>query len=341
MKRILPIISVLALAAGGGAFWWYQRDHDSPAQELTLYGNIDIRQVQLAFNAAERIKEMRATEGTPVNRGQLLASLDTQRLEQNVKLREAQAEAQRQQLARLQAGSRPEEIRKARADVAVARSDAGNAQRAFERLDALVKQRFIARQQADNAQAAADAAKARLQAAQESLRLAELGPRREDISAARANLQASEAAVALARRDLSDAALYAPADGIIQDRILEPGDMASPQRPVYTLALTDPLWVRAYAPGPSLGLLRPGIRAEVTTDSFPDKRYRAWIGFISPTAEFTPKAVETTEVRAGLVYQVRVFVCNPNHELRLGMPATVRIPLGQAPLVDAEHCQQP
>ena len=105
--------------------------------------------------------------------------------------------------------------------------------------------------------------------------------------------------------------------------------MASPQQPVYTLALTDPLWVRAYVPGPELGKLRPGMRAVVTTDSYPDARYRGWIGFISPTAEFTPKAVETTEVRTSLVYQVRVFVCNPQDQLRMGMPATITIPLDQ------------
>lgn len=341
MKRSVPVLAVVMLAAGGGALWWYQRDHQPAAQDLTLYGNVDIRQVQLAFNASERIEEMRVTEGTPVTKGQLLATLSTQKLEQNVRLREAQAEAQRQQLARLQAGSRPEEIRKARAEVAASRTDALNARRAYERLDALVRQRFIARQQADNAQAAADAARARLQATQETLRLAELGPRKEDVAAARASLQADEAALALARRELADAALTAPADGIIQDRILEPGDMASPQRPVYTLALTDPLWVRAYAPGPSLGQLQPGMRAEVTTDSYPGKHYRGWIGYISPSAEFTPKAVETTEVRAGLVYQVRVFVCNPNGELRLGMPATVRIPLGQTLPAQADRCKQP
>lgn len=142
----------------------------------------------------------------------------------------------------------------------------------------------------------------------------------------------------MARKALADASLYAPDNAIIQERILEPGDMASPQRPVYTLALTDPLWVRAYVQGPDLGKLKPGMRAEVSTDSYPGKRYRAWVGYISPTAEFTPKSVETTEVRSSLVYQVRIFVCSPQNELRLGMPATVTIPLGQPAAPDADHC---
>jgi HlyD family secretion protein len=106
--------------------------------------------------------------------------------------------------------------------------------------------------------------------------------------------------------------------------------MASPQKPVFTLALDDPVWVRAYVPEADLGKIRPGMKATVTTDSFAGKRYDGWIGFISPTAEFTPKTVETAEVRTRLVYQVRVFVRNPQDELRLGMPAVVTIPLDQS-----------
>ncbi|MFO7986143.1 MAG: efflux RND transporter periplasmic adaptor subunit, partial [Desulfatiglandaceae bacterium] len=138
-----------------------------------------------------------------------------------------------------------------------------------------------------------------------------------------------QAGLDLARQRLSDTHLYAPAPGIIRDRILEPGDMAFPQVPVFTLALTDPLWVRAYVPEPSLGKIAPGMHAEVTTDSYPGKIYPGWIGFISPTAEFTPKNVETPDLRTRLVYEVRIYICNPQGELRLGMPATVSIPLDQ------------
>ena len=128
---------------------------------------------------------------------------------------------------------------------------------------------------------------------------------------------------------MTDTRLSAPEPAVVQNRILEPGDMASPQTPVFTLALDHPVWVRAYVSEPDLGKIAPGMRAEVRTDSFPSKTYRAWIGFISPTAEFTPKQVETTELRSKLVYRLRVYVCNPQNELRLGMPADVLIPLHQ------------
>jgi HlyD family secretion protein len=104
---------------------------------------------------------------------------------------------------------------------------------------------------------------------------------------------------------------------------MEPGEIAFPQKPVISLAVTDPKWVRAYVSEPHLGRLKPGMRASVVLDSFAERSFDAWIGFISPVAEFTPKAVQTEDLRSSLVYQVRVFVEDPSDELRLGMPASV------------------
>jgi HlyD family secretion protein len=338
-KFLVIVIAAAALAASIGAAWYYGNHRLVSSDALTLYGNVDIRQVQLAFNGSERIATMQASEGQPVKKGQLLATLDTVRLAGNVELQQAQLASQHQVVARLEAGSRPEEISRAQADVEAARIDAENAESNYQRMKTLAEQHFISTQQADDAHAKSDAAQARYTALQETLKLVQQGPRKEDIAAARAMLKADQAALDVARKALADASLYAPENGIVQDRILEPGDMASPQRPVYTLALTDPIWVRAYVQGPDLGKLQQGMRAEVSTDSFPGKSYRAWVGYISPTAEFTPKAVETTEVRSSLVYQVRIFVCNPQGELRMGMPATVTIPLGQPSVQDTNHCQ--
>jgi HlyD family secretion protein len=329
--KIVLLVALVALLAAGGAWWWQQQRERPPRDALELHGNVDIRQVELAFNASGRIEQVLVHEGDRVAQGQLLAVLDMRRLERAVQLAAAQVAAQREVVARFRAGSRPEEISKAKADVEAARVDARNAAHTYERLKALAAQRFIAEQQADDARAAAEAANARLKAAEETLRLVALGPRKEDTAAAEATLSANEAALAIAQRDLAEASLYAPLAGVIENRVLEPGDMASPQKTVFTLALAEPLWVRAYVPGPDLGKIRVGSRATVRTDSYPGKRYRAWVGFISPTAEFTPKSVETQEVRTQLVYQVRVFVCAPQGELRLGMPASVDIPLGEPP----------
>jgi HlyD family secretion protein len=328
-KRRLIIVLLIAAAVTGGAWLWESMRHIPSANELVLYGNVDIRQVQLAFNASERIATMLMQEGDKVGKGEMVAVLDIQRFKQRVARAEGQVRAQKEVVARLEAGTRPEEIRKARADVESAEAEAHNARLNYARLGPVAAKGGASQERADNAKADADATAAKLKAAQEVLNLAIAGPRKEDIAAAKATLKVYEAELALTNRDLADAYLYAPVDGVIQDRITEPGDMASPQKPVYTIALTDPLWVRVYIAEPDLGKLRPGMAAEVSTDSYPGKRYRAWIGFISPTAEFTPKSVETPQIRTNLVYQVRVYVCNPQNELRLGMPATVTIPLNQ------------
>ncbi len=346
-RKLVPIAAVVLLGLAGLGGWYFGHHPAENSAALKLYGNIDIRQVQLAFNGSERIVRMLAKEGDAVKKGQLLATLDTDRLQHNVELQQAQVALQQQMLLRLERGSRPEEISKAEADVEAARIDAENAESTYRRQKALVEQHFVARQQADDARAAADAAQAKYRSLQQTLRLVKIGPRKEDIAAAKASLQASQAALEVAKNALEDASLYAPDDGIIQERILEPGDMASPQRPVYTLALTDPIWARVYVQETDLGKLKPGMPAEVSTDSYPGKRYRAWVGYISPTAEFTPKSVETTTVRSTLVYQVRVFVCNSANELCLGMPATVTIALNETPAAPGgpapgdRPCQQP
>lgn len=324
-------ILVIAAAIGGGLWFWASNRQKDPTDALVLYGNIDIRQVELAFNDSERIADLLVEEGDRIKKGQLLAKLETERFQLAVARDEAQVNTQREVVARLEAGTRVEEIHKAKADVAAAEAALDDAKRTYRRIKRLVPQQAASVQNLDDARAAQNSANARLNAAKAMLDLALAGPRKEDIAGAKALLKRYEAQLGLAQRDLKNALLYAPGTGIIQDRILEIGDMASPQKPVFTIALTDPLWVRAYVPEPDLGKIHEGMKAEVTTDSFPGKRYKGWIGFISPAAEFTPKPVETPQLRTRLVYQVRIFVKNSRGELRLGMPATVRITLDQGP----------
>ena len=331
-KKVIRLVVILILltAAGAGVWAYFFKDQKEHNNELVLYGNVDIRQVELAFNASERIAGIMVQEGEPVKKGQLLAVLETVRLQHDVDRVTSQVAAQRDEVAKLEAGTRVEDISRARAEVEAARAQADDLERTYRRLRPLAEKNLIAPEQIDQARAKADAAQAQQQAATQILKLALAGPRKEDIAAARSQLKALEAGLALSRQNLADASLYAPSNGIIQNRILEPGDMASPQKAVFTLALIDPVWIRAYIPETNLGKLFPGMTVQVVTDSFPDKPYPAWIGYISPVAEFTPKTVETAELRTRLVYQVRVYVCNPRNELRLGMPATVIIPLNQS-----------
>jgi len=327
LKRLAVLLVIVALTGGG--YYYYQQRQQGPENQLLLYGNVDIRQVQLAFHSTGRIAQIDVQEGDVVKVGQLLAAVNPVRYQAALKQLEAEVSMQQQVVARLERGTRPQQIEEARANVNAAEAKLHETKVTFERLQRLVRKKGASQQQVDDAQSAYLSAKASLNAAQQALDLAVKGPRVEDIAAAKASLQAKLAAVALARQELADTKIYAPTAGVIRDRILEPGDMAFPATPVLTLALTDPLWVRAYVPESDLGKIRPGMAADIQTDSFPGKNYRGWIGYISPTAEFTPKTVETPALRTRLVYQVRIFACNSDNELRLGMPATVVLDLSR------------
>ena len=384
MRRLALIVLLLAVVGAAAGVTWQLTHSNKTAKELALHGNVDLRQVELPFNNSERIADVLAQEGDRVRRGQVLARLDTSRLEPQVaqaeaqvaaqrqivaRLRagnrpeeiaqaEAQVAAQRQVVARLRAGNRPEEIAQARANVMSAKADAANARQQYERLKALLEHsrgQAISQQDVDNAKAVLDVAdaklavtqkalelaiagprkeevaeaEARLAVTQKALELAIAGPRKEEVAEAEARLRAAEAQLALLRQQLADAQLVASVDGVVRTRLMEPGEMASPQKPVFSLAITDPKWVRAYVSEPNLGQVHPGMAASVAVDSFPDQRFNGWVGFVSPVAEFTPKAVQTEELRTSLVYEVRVFVKDPSDALRLGMPATVYLPLEQ------------
>lgn len=330
-KSFLLFLLLLVVASAGGWYWWQQNNQATDSNQLSLYGNVDIREAQLAFNGSEHIGEIFVEEGDYVKKGQLLATLHTEILEAGVQQIEAQINAQKQVVAKLRAGSRPEEISRANAQLKAAEAIAKSARDNYQRRAQLLQKRLISPEEAETARSLADSTADEVEASKQSLNLLKIGSRKEDIAAAEAQQLALEASLNLAKQHLKDANLYAPADGIIRNRILQPGEMAFPQTPVLSLALINPVWVRAYLPETSLGKVPLGATAEIHTDSYPDKTYTGWVGFISPTAEFTPKNVQTPELRTRLVYSLRVFACNSDNELRLGMPATVTIKLGQKP----------
>jgi len=131
--------------------------------------------------------------------------------------------------------------------------------------------------------------------------------------------------LALLEHHIALGELTAPSDATVRSRLLEVGDMATPQRPVFALALTDPKWVRVYVGEPDLGRIHSGQTAHIITDSSPNQLISGNVGYISSVAEFTPKSVQTEELRTALVYEVRVLVNDPDDRLRLGQPATVYI----------------
>ena len=325
MKRLVGIIILVVFVSAVilGVRWFLQAEENQSASEIRIYGNIDIRKADLAFNEQERIVQVLVEEGDRVTTGQVLARLQTNRMEAQIREIEAKIGAQQEVVKRFEAGTRPQEIEQARAEVEAAKATVRNSMLNFDRISKTSGAGATSRQALDNARAQFDVNEAQLKVKEKALNLALEGPRKEDIAAAKNTLEALKASLYLLKIRLSDMTLISPATGIIQNRILEPGEMASPNRPVVTLALTDPKWVRAYVPEPDLGRIKLGMKAKILSDSFPDQSYEGWIGFISPVAEFTPKSVETEDLRTKLVYEVRVFVHDSKDLLRLGMPVTV------------------
>ena len=329
MKRLFKIILLVVVVSIAvlGVRYFEKVEKSGSGTELKIYGNIDIRKADLAFNEQERIAAILVEEGDRVSKGQMLALLQTQRLKAQIKEAEARIAAQQEVVNRLEAGTRPQEIAQARAEVAAAKASVHNSKLNFERIRKTSGAGATSEQALDNARAQFDVDNAQLKVKEKALNLALEGPRKEDIAAAKATLKALAASLSLLKIRLSDMTLISPAPGIIQNRILEPGEMANPNRPVVTLALSDPKWVRAYVPEPDLGRINLGMKAKVLSDSFPDQQFDGWIGFISPVAEFTPKTVETEDLRTKLVYEVRVFVHDLKDRLRQGMPVTVIVNL--------------
>ncbi|AYW66782.1 MAG: HlyD family efflux transporter periplasmic adaptor subunit [Pseudomonas aeruginosa] len=326
-KRV--IAGVVALALVGAGVWWMTRS-TVPDDALVLYGNVDVRQVSLAFGGSERIHELRAEEGDRVQPGQVLAVLDTRTLALQVEQARAAVEAQEQALLRLRNGSRPEEVGQAQARAEAAAADTVLAQQELNRLRNIAQDtdgRAVSRQELEQAAARLRVALAQKQDASKALELTRLGPRDEDIAEAEALLRATRVELALLEHRLAQAELKAPAAAVIRSRLLEVGDMASPQKPVFALALADPKWIRAYITEPQLGHVRAGMPARVSTDSHPDQAIDGTVGYISSVAEFTPKSVQTEELRTSLVYEIRVRVRDTDDRLRLGMPATVTLAL--------------
>jgi HlyD family secretion protein len=327
-KRILVVLVIATLAAIGYSIWTRVVEEEN-ADSLTLYGNVDIREVELAFRVAGRMQSMRYDEGDTVGAGELLATLDPVPYQEALTVAKARVAQASAQVDKLKAGTRPQEVARARAGVRQALAASSNAESEYKRISGLLETGATSVKARDAAEARRDEAAANLASAREALALAQEGFRAEDIAAAEADLAAAKAQQSIAETQLEDTKLVAPSDGTLISRLREPGSMLAAGAPVYSLSLRDPIYVRAYVDEPHLGRLAPGAHVTVTTDSS-DTVYEGTIGFISPRAEFTPRSVETTELRTDLVYRLRIVIAKGDEGLRQGMPVTVHVPLDDA-----------
>ncbi len=331
-KMIFLLVgAVLVLGAAYMGYNWYKESESNQNRvELTLYGNVDIREADLAFRGSDRIESLLVDSGDRVKKGQVLGELNKTEILLNIKQIQAKIEAQGEVVRKLEKGSREEEIGQYEARVLAAEAEAIKAQADYGRMKEaydISGGEAISKQALANAEALAAVTQAKVKEAQEALNLAVAGNRQEDIAAAMAERKVLVEQLAYQEYLLEQATLKSPADGVIRSRLLEVGEMASPQKTVFKLALDDKKWIRVYIKETDLGYVREGQKAEVMIDSYPGKMIQGQVGYISSTAEFTPKTVQTDELRTSLVYEVRVYVDDIDNVLRMGMPATVTVKL--------------
>ncbi len=326
--KVVLLVVILAIAGGGGWYWFKTEKHEA-ATRITLYGNVDIREVELGFRVPGRLVKAFVDEGDVVAKDQRLAELDPEPYRQALSVAKANVEIAEANFTKFEKGSRPQEVQEAQARVTAAEAAFRNAQREYDRQLDLAKTGVTTQSARDSAQTLRDQTSATLAALRESLALVVEGFRKEEVSASRAELAAAVAQRSQAETQLADTELFAPSDGVVLSRIREPGSIVTEGAPVYSLSLRNPVYVRAYVAEPDLGNVVPGTRVELTTDSS-NKRYHGQIGYVSPRAEFTPKSVETTELRTDLVYRLRVVVADADDGLRQGMPVTLSVPIASA-----------
>lgn len=322
-RLLIPLLVLVVLGTVGWQAW---KRVNAGADSGTLYGNVEIRQVDLAFNAEGRLDRMTKREGDSVRQGEDIASLEADTYSDLVALATARQQAAQAQLDLLLAGTRTETIDRLRAALSSAQASLTNTASTFARQEELVRRDVSSRQAYDDARMALDAARAGYAQATAALAEAVAGPRAQEIDAARAALRSAEASVRLATTALARTKLIAPNDGVIMTRVVEPGTVLLPTAIVYSMAIAGEVWVRTFAPEPLLGRIAPGTAVTLTSDS--GGPWQGRIGYVSPVAEFTPKTIETPELRSQLVYRLRVRVENPDDRLRQGMPITIRLPAG-------------
>lgn len=321
MKALRIVFVLLLIALLAGAAWWF-RTHEESAPFTRAWGNVDTRQISLAFEASGRILELLPEEGAPVKAGEMIGKLDTEAL--RIERDRAQAELERAlaQASLSREGYRAEDIEAQRAQTLALQSRFELARRTFVRQKELARANVSSQQNLDDAELSLEASRRELKASEAQLHALEAGLRPQEVAAAEAASRSARAAVASLDYQIEKASvLIAPADGIIRTRLAEPGGMASPARTIYQLSIVSPKWIRTYVTENQLGLVKEGAEAVISTDTIGEVKAR--VAWISSTAEFTPKTVQTAELRTALVYEVRLEADDPENRLRLGQPVTV------------------
>jgi len=303
---------------------------------LKVSGNIEAHKADLSFKVQGRIKELPVQEGQWVEANALLAKLDDDDYRQQVISDEATFNLRNAQLGLTEAGSRTQDIKAAEEGMLDAQADLELKKIDLKRKEDLYKKDAISAETRDIAATNIKRAQAVYERSKQLYEEVKEGSRREQIAIDRQTAQQAFENVQLSRIKLGYTVLRAPNSGVIETREAELGEVVGPGTPIVTLEDLDHVWLRAYVNETSLGRIRLGQEAKVTTDTYPGKTYVGKLSFIASDAEFTPKSVQTQDQRVTLVYKIKIDLPNANHELKPGMPADAVLE-SSSPQTTASH----
>jgi HlyD family secretion protein len=334
-RRVIPIILAAVLVVGGLAYWLVWWETRQPDNTLRLQGHMEATETDLAFKVSGIIQYIFFQEGDWVAMKQVVAGLEARDLRDEVDRARAALAASQANLTKYEHGYRPQEIKEAEAQVGKTKADLVNKKLDYERYENLYKRKVVPGITRDKFQADYLMAKEVHKSAVEQYSMLKEGYRAEDIDQARGKFKEAQATLELALTRLGYGTINSPVNGVVLVRPMEPGMTAAVGAPVLTLGDMDNIYFQGYIPEKDLAKVKFGMKAYVTSDSYPGKQYPAWVSFISSKAEFTPKTVETYKERVTLVYRCKIRAQNLNYDLKPGMPAEAVI------LLDSQPADQP
>ncbi|MDD2886217.1 MAG: HlyD family efflux transporter periplasmic adaptor subunit [Aliarcobacter sp.] len=293
-------------------------------KETKFYGNVDVRTVSLAFRVSGRLETLNFDEGEKLKKGDVIATIENSIFKENLNQINAQINLQEIQIQKLEKGYRIEEIEKSKAKLSEVKANLDRINKDFQRAQTLLKSNSISEQSYDNTKSQALDLQAQYDYAKNSLELLQNGYEKEDILSAKATLESLKAQKNILQINYDDTVLYSPVDGTIITKVYEVGSIVNSSQTIVEIAKSDEFWVRSYLSEKYLGVVKTGMKAVITTDS--NKTYEGIVSFISPLAEFTPKTVQTEDLRTDLVYRFRIIVNNVDDNLKQGMPVTITFP---------------
>lgn len=330
-KRInkkLILLIVIAAAAFFAAYTFFLKDNGEDPDKIFASGTIETTDADMSFMASGILRTRKVDEGQTVRRGDLIAELDKREAEARLRQSTAAVAAAKSRLGDLSVGYRSQEIAEAEALVAQFRANWENLKDEADRSEKLFSGGAISRQRLDRDTTAADVARAQMAAASKKLELFRSGFREKSIETAANQVKEAEAAMEAAEVVVSNHELASPMNAVVSKVYAEPGEMVAIGKPVLTLTSLERPRVKVYIPEYKIGRVMLGQKANITVDSFSDKKFPAKVTFISTEAEFTPKTVQTAEERVKLVFAVEVTAETTEGLLKPGMPADVMIDLG-------------